>query len=55
MFEEYQFVKGNGISCCGEEYNVKERKNIICPIVFRLLERISREEKGKGTEILERK
>ena len=44
----------NYIHGFGEEYNVVKRErgsNIIFPIIFRLLGRISIREEGKGTEI----
>ena len=46
------------VLCRGEEYNMHKRErgsNIICPIILRLLGRISSGGKGKGTEILGKK
>ena len=57
--EEYQVAKRRR-KChgCGEEYNLEKRekgRNIILPIVFKLLGRISSGEEGKRTEMLGKK
>ena len=54
--EEYQVAKrGREYNCCGEEYNMEKRdrgNNIIFPLIFRLLGRISR---GEGYYIFGKK
>ena len=57
--EEYQIAKRRRkFHGCGEEYNLEKRekgRNIIFPIVFRLLGRISSGEEGKETEMFGKK